>query len=743
MKKELLSPVGNKESMYQAVQNGCDAIYLGGKNFGARKYAENFSKEELKEAILYCHLYGVKVYVTVNTLIKDGELDDALSFLSFLYQNEVDGIIMQDLGLIRLTHEKFPDLPIHASTQLHNHNKETILYLKQLGVTRCVLARELSLEEIKALPEDMEYEIFIHGALCISYSGQCLMSRFVLNRSGNRGECAGLCRLPYQLEVDGKIISTKGPYVLSPTDLNTLPKIQQLCHEPKIVSFKIEGRMKSPEYVGLMTRLYRQAIDHNILPSEEEEKQMKTIYHRGFTTGHLLEEQPKHLLHQTSSNHIGIPLGTITKITPQKIEINLYEDFDQQDGIRFQNGTGHIINYLYMPNGKLTSHIEKGNIAIIDNLEDLPKTMEKTTVFKTSSKVLKDRLDQLPHRTIPISASLKAIPHFPLTLTVTCGNIQITKTGSMVEEAKKEGTSLLRLKQQLEKIKDTPYHYQTLAIETNQAFVPIKEINALRREILEDLTEQRKKQKGVRIPTEGMKRIPVPSPGKDIQITVTVRNEEQLKACLISPASEIITEEMSLYEKYQEDSRVIYQASRITNHYPPVTKEHVKIQDLGGITFYQEKQKSANYFLNAYNHESVRTLEESGIDDITLSVELEEEEIRQLLNCYEQKYHQKPHVTLWIYGRIELMIIKYPLLEHRTKHEKIYLIDRNHKKYPVRCEDNITRIFHHQVIDKIDQIPLWESLGITHFQIDLWDEDSTQVQHLLHKISDKTSKNDF
>ena len=247
MKKiELLSPAGSMEALKSAIHSGADAVYLGGKRFGARAFAQNFSDDELIEAINYAHIYDVKIYITVNTIIYDDEFDDALNFIEFLYKNNVDALIMQDIGLINAVHKKFPDLVIHASTQCHNHNKENIEFLKKIGVSRIVLDREMSLDEINNLKIDIEKEIFIHGALCISYSGCCLMSYLNGGRSGNRGECTGCCRLPYKLIKNDKEYKTNGDFLLSTMELNTSKKIKEILASD-VISLKIEGRMKSPE----------------------------------------------------------------------------------------------------------------------------------------------------------------------------------------------------------------------------------------------------------------------------------------------------------------------------------------------------------------------------------------------------------------------------------------------------------------------------------------------------------------
>ena len=253
MKKELLAPAGNFEALKAAIYNGADAVYLGGKKFGARKFASNFDENEMVEAINFVHLYNKKIYVTVNTIVYNDEIDECLNYIEFLHKNSVDALIMQDLGLISLVRKTFPSLEIHASTQAHNHNIENIKFLETLGVKRVVLAREVSIDEINKFDTNMDIEVFIHGALCVSYSGCCLFSSLNGSRSGNRGECVGSCRLPYKLSDGKNIIKTEGDYLLSMKDLCTAPYLKEIL-DSKIVSLKIEGRMKSPEYVGFVTK---------------------------------------------------------------------------------------------------------------------------------------------------------------------------------------------------------------------------------------------------------------------------------------------------------------------------------------------------------------------------------------------------------------------------------------------------------------------------------------------------------
>ena len=292
MKKiELLAPAGNMECLKAAIMAGCDAVYLAGYMFGARNFANNFSDEEIIEAIKYSHLYGVKVYVTVNTLIYDDEVEIFIKYIDFLHRNDVDAIIIQDLGMLDLIKQTYPKLEIHASTQMHIHNLDGVNFLENMGVDRVVLARELDIETIRKIKKEtnIEIEVFGHGALCISYSGQCLMSSLIGNRSGNRGTCTQCCRKSYDLYDNSGNKLNQNKYLLSTKDLNTLNNIDKFI-DSGIDSFKIEGRMKSKEYVYYVVSLYKKAIDSyydnkHVSINEDEEKTLKTIFNRQFTKG--------------------------------------------------------------------------------------------------------------------------------------------------------------------------------------------------------------------------------------------------------------------------------------------------------------------------------------------------------------------------------------------------------------------------------------------------------------------------
>ncbi len=348
---ELLAPVGSKESLMAAVENGADAVYFGGTLFSARQYAANFDREELEWTIDYAHVRGVKAYVTVNTLIKDSELEEAHDYLRFLCSAGADAVIVQDLGILKLLREQLPEFPIHASTQMTIHNAEGVKFLQEMDVKRVVLARELTLDEIKRIKSEtgMEIETFIHGALCFSYSGQCLLSSMIGGRSGNRGYCAQPCRKKYRAdEVEG--------YLLSPKDLNMSEDIPALV-EAGIDSFKIEGRMKRPEYVAGVVRVYRGLIDRYLdAPAkfhvtEDEKHTLRQLFNRGFTTGYFFGNPGSELMSRKYPHNIGTQLGKVVDCEPRKkqVSILLEAPLNTGDGIGIgMREAGVTVRTLYV-----------------------------------------------------------------------------------------------------------------------------------------------------------------------------------------------------------------------------------------------------------------------------------------------------------------------------------------------------------------------------------------------------------
>jgi len=399
---ELLSPVGDFECLKAAVQNGADSVYFGANLFSARAFAHNFDEAELKKAIEYAKLRGVKTNLTLNTLIKDNEFDNAIKLASKAYEFGIDAIIIQDLGLAKKLIELFPDLPMHGSTQMTIHNLNGALKLQELGFKRVVLSRELSLTEIEYICKNtsIEIECFVHGALCISYSGQCLFSSMLGGRSGNRGKCAGPCRLPYKLIENDKAIDSG--YLLNTRDLCGLEFLPQLINAG-VDCLKIEGRMKSPEYVATVTNIYRKYIDLAYSKNDfniniEDKKTLLQAFNRGnFSSGHLDSSENRNLVFKEKPNNMGLFIGIIQKYNPNKghITLKIQEKLNIGDTISVGNENGsYKISELMNKNTNLketqvgqtvTIGRMKGNIKVGDKVYRL-SSKELTTIAKESYK---------------------------------------------------------------------------------------------------------------------------------------------------------------------------------------------------------------------------------------------------------------------------------------------------------------------------------------------------------------------
>ncbi len=746
MKKELLAPAGDFETLKQAVHQGADAVYLGGKKFGARKFASNFDEEEMVRAIRYCHLYGVKIYVTVNTMIYEEELEEVIQYVSFLHHHFVDAIIVQDLGLIRILRKKFPNLEIHASTQLHNHNREGLKLLEELGVKRVVVARELSLKEINSLDTTMEIECFIHGALCVCYSGQCLFSSLLLSRSGNRGACAGICRLPFQLLEDERKVSTEGNYLLSPRELNSMNHIKELM-ESKVMSFKIEGRMKSPATIGFIVSLYRKLIDgyeknQPYLLTEEEKKNLLVLFNREFTDGFLFSSTFPNLMNIKSPNHIGYPIGRVVSVTESKIEISLTEELTQEDGIRFlESETGMIVNYLYNASSKLIRSASKGEHIFVDS-----KVSAKVgdTVMKTLDKKLLEILEQYPEKKIPIE--MKVVAHYPdhFILTVTDSFHVVQKEEDFLSLATNSPTTEERVISQLRKTGNTPFVVSKITVDMDDnLFLPIPLLNGLRREILEELTSMRENEAPNKVVENSYQfpKILEESVSSKITYTALVRNKEQLLACREAGIEEFYTPDFSLYQEFKKELPIYYRLDRVMKNHPSFSEERLLIGELGSVYSYASNNEIvSDYYLNVANHSMIEFLQEHDVKRITLSVECSKEQINHLL----KKQIKFSEIEMILYGHIEVMVTKYCPLSLVLKKEqgacnlcktgKIYsLKDRNGAVYPMMQSKELTHIFYHTPIEQEQK--KYQSMGITHFRFEFLNETKDEILSIVKKLT--------
>ena len=373
---ELLAPAGSPEALHSAIAAGADAVYLGGKRFGARKFATNFDESAIAEAIDYAHLRGVRVYVVVNTLVREDELSDAAEYLIRLYEMGTDAVLLQDLGVAVLAESLVPDLDRHASTQMTIHNHEGVLYAARAGFKRAVLAREVTLDEIKkwesgSKASGLGLEVFVHGALCYCYSGQCLLSSAIGGRSGNRGMCAQPCRKPYvllrgKLDEYGRPVSLaaepqKESFLISTRDLSVYRHLDRIVRSP-VQSLKIEGRMKSPEYVAIVTSIYRRALDSiargSWSASVEDERDLALAFNRDFTEGHLLGA--KDVMGRKASDNQGFLMGSVASYDSQRGEaaVRLSGPLapEKGDGLVIQapgQETGMVVQSAFQKDGLL------------------------------------------------------------------------------------------------------------------------------------------------------------------------------------------------------------------------------------------------------------------------------------------------------------------------------------------------------------------------------------------------------
>lgn len=633
---ELLCPAGNKESLIAAINAGADAVYLSGKKFGARAFAANFSNEELKEAIRIGKIYGVKIYVTMNTLVKEDEIDEFLNQVEFLYSNGVDAILMQDFGMICLCLRKYPNLEIHASTQAHNSSLQGIDFLYKLGVKRVVLPREMSLEEIKLIKTPIEKEVFIHGALCVSYSGRCLMSQVLGGRSGNRGECAGCCRFPWKLYRNDKLL--KEGYLLSMKELNLSEDVLKLT--PYVDSLKIEGRMKSPTYVSFITKYYRKILNGEKITDIDRET-LQSLFYRGYTKGHLLDS--KDLVNTKSPNHIGIPIGKVIEVNDSKITILLDKELNQEDGVRFlESGKGMIVNYLYDIKDKLISKGNSKQKIMLDNKIGLTSF---DTVALTTNHKLMTAFETITKK-ISIYIKIIAKINSPLEIIFVKDNIVVSEKGNVVAKAKSAAVTKERIISQVKKLGNTPFSCHNIEVlMDDDVFIPMGEINVLRRTLTERLT------------------------GK-----------------LMMDFKEPIIKDITLRYINSNDINI--------NDYDSIKECQFDIKNVKGIIHEvidgRKKDFIAASSCNVTNSYTAYFLSYYGYKGIFLSTELTDYEVNHLAN----RIKEKTSIKLFVENNInnKVMTIKGNILEI-DKNNDYYLLDPKMRKFTVIYDGKLTSIY--------------------------------------------------
>ena len=677
---EILAPAGSMECLKAAIAAGADAVYTGGALFGARAYAHNLTEEELLEAIDYVHLHRRRLYLTVNTLIKDREMEKQMyDYLLPYYRQGLDAVIVQDIGLFRFIRKHFPDLPIHASTQMTLTGVDGAKFLEKEGAQRIVTSRELSMAEVKKIADETELEIesFVHGALCYCYSGQCLFSSFIGGRSGNRGQCAQPCRLLYRTP------EAKRPqYLLSLKDICTLELIPEMI-ESGIYSFKIEGRMKKPEYAAAVAFQYRKYTDlylkyYEECPAEEdpaayamkkyrvreEDRQMLLdLYNRGgFHTGYYHTQNGREMISLNRPNHAGVPAVKVLAKKGRNVTAKALTDLYPQDIIELpmRKGREKADNYT------CKDAVRKGMNVQIPVFADTPFKRDEIWMRTRNSTLIDTLREEFVNGKIKerICGTFRLYPQEKATLTVKCRDAEITVAGEKAQEALSQPMSRERIEKQLRKTGNTEFEFSFLKAEIGEkVFLPMQSLNELRREALETLEkvicEKYRRSGEVKDPEEDKTEL---SMEEEILSgwTASVRTAEQMEVILEEEAIGRIYADCTMFPRiWEKDSYVewitkVHAAGKeIYLVMPYIFRERTRkqyeaaynrifgagwdgilIANYESFAFLKEHGYTGrimtDYNLYEFNQESRKFWKEKGVFEFTAPVELTERELQDL-----------------------------------------------------------------------------------------------------------------
>ncbi|CCV65458.1 Peptidase, U32 family protein [Paracholeplasma brassicae] len=747
---EILAPVGTKEAFIAAINAGANAVFLAGQKFGARAYLANFSIEEIKEMVLYAHLRDVLLFVTINTLTFDNEIESLLTFTDELVRCNVDALIVQDLGLIGLLTKRYPNTEIHASTQVNAHNIHHVKFLKELGVKRVILARETSIETIKKIKEevDIDIEVFIHGALCVSFSGNCLFSSMINKRSGNRGECAQSCRLNYQLIKDKTPISDEA-YLLSTKDLMTLDYLNELI-DAGVDSLKIEGRMRKYTYVTQVVLSYKHAIEahmnHKQLAFEQEVDRLKRVFNREFTKGYMFHEIPKDINNDFRPNHMGVLIGKVIDYKEKRVYVRLTESFQVGDGYRLI-GDKDYGNVLFNLKIGQTS-IEKAKPNDVVNFEVKEEIAVGSDCYKTTDSNLENELDVYldeNYSLIPLSIEVSAFVGMPLIIKVKDNrHNEVYKIGTQVlEEAKKNVMTAEEVKNEVNRFGRSPFFIDSFEFITdNQTFVPIKVLNDLRRDAIIELTELRLNQPGKEIVSDEMS-----SGFKDVDqahLVVKVHTLDQLEAAYALGITEIYYDDVLEVNENNYPKATLFKVLKriIEDNQDYKDDPKVVLNEIGSLGNKQTtKEMIGDEFLNVTNIHTANLVSTYGIKRVTLSSELSYERLKHFTTSYERVYKREPNLELIVYGYKDLMISKYCPVAKNFGYKpncklcfknQYYLQDRQHGKFAMINDGNCNmRIMDSKPLVLLSYLPDILACGINTLRLDFTLESKKETQDII------------
>lgn len=784
---ELLAPAGSMDSLIAAVENGADAVYLGGKSFSARQYAGNFDEADMREALEYCHIRGVKVYVTLNILLKDIELYDVPEYISFLYNEGVDALIIQDLGVGKLIKEILPSLELHASTQMTAHNLEAVEFLYSMGYKRVVLSRELSIREIKHIASNTkaEIEVFSHGALCICYSGQCLMSSMIGGRSGNRGRCAQPCRQKYAITRDNDELLKS--YIISPKDLNTVEKLDILI-KSGIRSLKIEGRMKKPEYVAQVISTYRKAIESfaetgSTNVDEEDKKNLMKVFNRGgFSTAHLFGKGGSEMISFERPKNWGIYIGSILNIDRKKgkMEVYLEEDLSKGDGIEIwienNENTGYIIENITL-GGKIVNKGYRGDRVFLD----YKGGSKGEKIFKTLDIELTKSLEKTykgtdPIRKIPVNFYIAVEKSTPALLYIIDGDgNEVSAYGPIPDASLKVALTKEKLTEQISKLGGSPFKVDSINIKLdNNLSLPASAINMLRRDAVDKLIQLRRKifkPREISVEEITDKAIAILSnralaDKKPVKISAFLNSSSKVHSAIDGGADIIIfggdklrgsdfDYKQAIKECRERNTPIYLSSPRIVkNEFPEIIREleegiwqgadGIHVENMGVLKYVLDKNIpfSSGFSLNIFNTMTAKIMKDRGSRYISISPELSLKEIKHLAPYVE-------NCEALCYGRIEMMVSEYCPIGAATKCENrnnslvcksgnTHIVDKMGLKFPVKTDIYCrSHIYNSKTLFILGNLKNLLDSGINIMRLNLIDENDEFIYRVVKAFKDR------
>jgi putative protease len=746
---ELLAPAGGPEALRAAIANGANAVYLGVERLNARRGAQNFTLDGLADVCRFAHLRDVRVYLTVNVVLLPAELQDALDLVDEAWASGVDAVIVQDLGLLSVLAGHLPHVRLHSSTQLNAHNTLTVRLLGRLGASRVTVAREVSIEEIAAFVRDggVEIESFVHGALCMCYSGQCLMSSLIGRRSANRGQCAQPCRLPYELVGDdGTELETPGAHLLSPRDLAGISILPALVGTG-VAALKIEGRMKSPEYVALVTGVYRGALDRLVAgPSSFEVRDgerdvLAEAFSRGFSEAYLIGESGNEMMSYRRPNNRGVLVGRVVKAEEGRSTVALESELDEGDTIEFWTSAGRFAqvvgrleiageHYVTAPASALATIVTEQRVADGDRVF----RVRNATLASAASRTFEPGADE---GSVGLDFEVTLLVGEPLRATVRDSRGRTgTATGPVIEPARTKCVTAEEIAEHIGRLGGTQYRIGRFDLELSPgAGVGFSVLHRARRDAIADYEASRLEEWSARErghPTFGPSRHRAPRRPR-IEIVAETWDVEVAVACLEAGADAVHVPTYALRHAHVPQgvvpliSRVLH--DREIGAALAFAEEggHVVAGNLGALDEAARRgaQVEAHWSLNALNVATVEELARLGAIRVWLSPELTGRQLAQIAGATGVE------TGTAVYGRQEVMVTEHCVLMAEGECDRRCatcarriatrsLRDRKRYLFPIRTDPTgRSHVFNSVPLDLADALAEVVATGVSSVRLDL------------------------